>query len=167
MNYNYIFYDAYGQILSIYAGAEPQKQTVEGSIGYALINDNFISIEDTYYNTADKTFAAKTATDLNIPSKVDVNASVSFTVPADCYVTVNNDKHTSGTVTIDTSEVSGFRITVRGKLKYEQYITILSYSQKRAAEYPSIIDQLDELYHNGIDGWKAKIKEVKDKYPKS
>mgnify|MGYP001286046838 FL=1 len=40
------------------------------------------------------------------------------------------------------------------------------YQYKRAAEYPSIVDQLDDLYHNGIDGWKTTIKAVKDKYPK-
>jgi len=27
--------------------------------------------------------------------------------------------------------------------------------------------QLDDIYHNGIDGWKASIKAIKDKYPKS
>ena len=40
------------------------------------------------------------------------------------------------------------------------------YSRKRADEYPSIKDQLDDIYHNGIDAWKVKIKAVKDKYPK-
>jgi len=40
------------------------------------------------------------------------------------------------------------------------------YQRNRAAEYPSVIDQLDDIYHNGIDGWKATIKETKDKYPK-
>jgi hypothetical protein len=32
--------------------------------------------------------------------------------------------------------------------------------------YPSIGDQLDDIYHNGIDGWKATIKAVKDANPK-
>ncbi len=41
-----------------------------------------------------------------------------------------------------------------------------SYKDKRAAEYPSVVDQLDLIYHSGIDAWKAKIKETKDKYPK-
>ena len=41
-----------------------------------------------------------------------------------------------------------------------------SYKSKRRAEYPSIADQLDDIYHNGIDGWKATIKAVKDKYTK-
>ena len=36
----------------------------------------------------------------------------------------------------------------------------------RKAEYPSWEDQLDNIYHNGIDAWKATIKVTKDKYPK-
>ena len=40
------------------------------------------------------------------------------------------------------------------------------YQRDRAAEYPAIEDQLDDIYHNGIDGWKATIKVTKDKYPK-
>jgi len=45
--------------------------------------------------------------------------------------------------------------------------TAKTYARNRAAEYPSIEDQLDEIYHNGIDAWKTKIKETKDKYPKA
>lgn len=41
-----------------------------------------------------------------------------------------------------------------------------AYQRNRAVEYPSVIEQLDDIYHNGIDGWKATIKETKDKYPK-
>ena len=40
------------------------------------------------------------------------------------------------------------------------------YQRKREEEYPSIKDQLDDIYHNGIDGWKETIKAVKEKYPK-
>ena len=42
-----------------------------------------------------------------------------------------------------------------------------SYKSKRIAEYPDYATQLDDIYHNGIDGWKATIKAIKDKYPKS
>ena len=42
-----------------------------------------------------------------------------------------------------------------------------SYKSNRRKEYPSIADQLDDIYHNGIDGWKATIKTTKDKYSKS
>jgi len=41
-----------------------------------------------------------------------------------------------------------------------------AYQRTRATEYPSIADQLDDIYHNGIDAWKATIKTTKDKYPK-
>jgi len=40
------------------------------------------------------------------------------------------------------------------------------YQRDRAAEYPSIKDQLDKIYHEGIDEWKKVIKATKDKYPK-
>ncbi len=40
------------------------------------------------------------------------------------------------------------------------------YQRDRAVEYPSIPDQLDDIFHNGLDGWKATIQETKDKYPK-
>jgi len=46
-------------------------------------------------------------------------------------------------------------------------IANMTYADKRKAEYPSIADQLDDIYHNGIDGWKGTIKAIKDKYPKS
>ena len=37
----------------------------------------------------------------------------------------------------------------------------------RKKSYPTWQDQLDNIYHNGIVGWKATIKTTKDKYPKS
>lgn len=39
--------------------------------------------------------------------------------------------------------------------------------EPRRKEYPSIADQLDTIYHDGLDAWKAQIKAVKDKYPKA
>ena len=55
------------------------------------------------------------------------------------------------------------------KIKISELQTIYDanqYQRDRAKEYPSIVDQLDDIYHNGIDGWKATIKTTKDKYPK-
>lgn len=40
------------------------------------------------------------------------------------------------------------------------------YKFDRAAAYPSIADQLDDIYHNGIDAWKANILAVKQAHPK-
>jgi len=36
----------------------------------------------------------------------------------------------------------------------------------RLSEYPSMGDQMDSIYHNGIDAWKAEIEVIKVKYPK-
>ena len=41
-----------------------------------------------------------------------------------------------------------------------------AYKYQRAAEYPSVTEQLDTLYHGGYDAWKAEIQAVKNKYPK-
>ena len=41
-----------------------------------------------------------------------------------------------------------------------------SYKSQRKAEYPSIEDQLDTIYHSGVAGWKTTIKAIKNKYPK-
>ena len=41
------------------------------------------------------------------------------------------------------------------------------YSEKRRREYAPIPDQLDYIYHHGIDKWKADmVLPVKNKYPK-
>ena len=42
----------------------------------------------------------------------------------------------------------------------------LTYADLRAQAYPPIAEQLDDIFHNGLDGWKATIQAVKDKYPK-
>ena len=45
-------------------------------------------------------------------------------------------------------------------------IALIEVQENRRKEYPSTADQLDDLYNNGLDGWKATIKATKDKYPK-
>ena len=47
----------------------------------------------------------------------------------------------------------------------EEALNVILSNRRNA--YPAIVDQLDDIYHNGIDGWKATIKVTKDKYPKS
>ena len=41
-----------------------------------------------------------------------------------------------------------------------------TYQEQRAASYPSMADQLDLLYHGGVDAWKAAITAVKEEFPK-
>ena len=40
------------------------------------------------------------------------------------------------------------------------------YKYQRASAYPSLPDQLDQIYHEGVDAWKATIAAVKMQYPK-
>jgi hypothetical protein len=63
-------------------------------------------------------------------------------------------------VTLEQSKIDTARTTLNAEY------AALEYSRNRAAEYPSIEDQLDDIYHNGVAGWKTTIKAIKDKYPK-
>ena len=52
--------------------------------------------------------------------------------------------------------------------KYDELIEAWNnsqYQRDRALAFDPIPEQFDQIYHD-IDGWKAKIKAVKDKYPK-
>ena len=46
-------------------------------------------------------------------------------------------------------------------------VTTVDYTDARKSEYPPLEDQLDKIYHSGIDAWKIDINAIKDKYPKS
>jgi rhodanese-related sulfurtransferase len=48
----------------------------------------------------------------------------------------------------------------------QAYIAANAYKGQRAAAYPSIPDQLDLLYHGGMEAWKAAITAVKEEFPK-
>ena len=71
-------------------------------------------------------------------------------------------------------------VTIRGDVAYDANEQVVSYDlsaaealvaanaykEQRALAYPSIADQLDKIYHEGIDAWKAQIAAVKNQYPK-
>ena len=50
------------------------------------------------------------------------------------------------------------------ELAYQEEVN--EYQRQRAAEYPSYPDQFDQIFHEGIDPWKATILDVKRRYPK-
>jgi hypothetical protein len=54
-----------------------------------------------------------------------------------------------------------------GEQKIQDEYDNASYDVKRSREYAPISDQLDYIYHNGIEKWKADmVLPVKEKYPK-
>ena len=61
-------------------------------------------------------------------------------------------------VSIDEVKVSQEIETLNAKFKSTQY--------QRDRIYPSIEQQLDEIFHKGLDEWKKTIQAVKDKHPK-
>ena len=87
--------------------------------------------------------------------KINPNAEVSVS---------GNDINTivweNGTTPISKADIEAKMIEVQADYDAKEY------QRSRAAEYPSIVDQLDDIYNNGIDAWKATIKITKDKYPK-
>ena len=63
-------------------------------------------------------------------------------------------------VTLDSAKVTAARKAI------DDAYAAVEYQRQRRAEYPSWEDQMDKIYHSGLDAWKADIKAIKDKYPK-
>ena len=89
-------------------------------------------------------------------TEAEYNSNVDFVSGADA----NGTAIFSDTKPYTWSEVSAEKALLQTEYDNNEY------QRKRASEYPSIADQLDDIYHNGIDGWKSTIKATKDKYPK-
>ena len=68
-------------------------------------------------------------------------------------------------LTTECEADSGGIVARREKTKTEIEAS-LSYANKRSAAYPSIEDQLDKIFHDGLDAWKSQIQAVKDANPK-
>ena len=54
-----------------------------------------------------------------------------------------------------------------GIVEGADYVGVVSYTDARREEYPPLEEQLDKIYHSGVNAWKADIKAIKDKYPKT
>ena len=69
---------------------------------------------------------------------------------------------------MDDMENEGQTIRMEGFLTATEFLERYNadYISKRINEYPLIEDQLDKIFHSGIDAWKSDIQAIKDKYPK-
>ena len=85
-------------------------------------------------------------------------------IKPDAYCTSTFDENGVETVTYEDGVTPIDESLVDAKVKELQ--AIQDYQSKRKSEYPKIEEQLDKIYHSGIDAWKADIKAIKDKYPK-
>jgi len=87
-----------------------------------------------------------------------INPSAEFQYSGNDFSTL---EWLNGTTPISQADIE----TKQAELKAEY--DVKQYQRNRKKEYPSWQDQLDDIYHNGVDGWKTTIKVTKDKYPKS
>ena len=84
-------------------------------------------------------------------------------IKSDAQVTVDNDS-VDGITWIDGNPTGITNDAILAK--QSELTTANAHIDPRVKEYPSIREQLDDIYHNGIDGWKETIKTVKNKYLK-
>jgi len=91
--------------------------------------------------------------DINISARVEAISGLATI--ADAEFTLENGEITRWTKGDEPTEE-----------EIQSKIDSVAYARNRQAEYPAIAEQLDEIFHNGIDSWKAVIKVTKDKYPK-
>jgi biopolymer transport protein ExbD len=92
-----------------------------------------------------------------IEAILKINPNAQVTVNAN---DINQITWLNGTTPISKADIEAKMVEVQADYDANQY------QRDRAVEYPSMADQLDDIYHNGIDAWKATIKTTKDKYPK-
>ena len=94
-------------------------------------------------------------------------ATAILAIKSDAQVSVNAEDinqitwHDGNPTNITNQQILDKQVELKADYDAKQY------QRDRAKEYPSIVDQLDDIYHNGINAWKATIKVTKDKYPKS
>ena len=95
----------------------------------------------------------------------DINDSASF---INCYNVVTGTNNGNNVESSDKSliPVTWDQITAKdAELKSDA--SKVAYKQQRLEEYPNFGEQLDYIYHHGIDKWKTDIVDpVKTKYPK-
>jgi len=67
----------------------------------------------------------------------------------------------------DPLDSKNLPVTWQDILDHYEGVQIDTYRENRRSEYPSLEEQLDYIYHNGIDAWKTNIIDpIKEKYPK-
>jgi len=90
---------------------------------------------------------------------MDIGKAILKINPNAIYIVRGND--------IDTCEIEWLEETTPiSKNNIKNKMLEMAYIEKRVKEYPPMADQLDDIFHNGIDSWKANIQIIKDKYPK-
>ena len=97
--------------------------------------------------------------------KIDISSTI-LEIKSDAQVSIEDNDitkiiwHDENPTNITNAQILAKQIELQTDYDAKQY------QRDRAKEYPLMADQLDDIFHNGIDGWKETIKATKDKYPK-
>ena len=83
----------------------------------------------------------------------------------DAQVTCNEEDYDqitwlNGTAVISKADIVAKQAELKADYDAKEY------QRKRKADYPTWQQQMDILYHSGVEGLKTELKKTKDKYPK-
>jgi len=95
---------------------------------------------------------------------VDLSTAI-LAINSEAQFSINDKDINQITWYNDTTPISASDIEAKQTELQAEY-DAKQYQRDRELQYPSIADQLDDIFHNGIDSWKANIQIIKDKYPK-
>ena len=69
---------------------------------------------------------------------------------------------------MDTEQTQPTQEEIVQKIAEIEYTEeVEAYKEVRAKAYPVMSEQLDKIFHEGIDAWKAEIQAIKDAHPKA
>ena len=89
--------------------------------------------------------------------------------PAGTGIRIDGDceKDLSGVILGDGSTLKfSFNDVLKKKKELQDDYDSKQYQRDRAVSFPPLAEQMDILYHGGVDALKAELKKTKDKYPK-
>ena len=99
-------------------------------------------------------------------------ATAILAIKSDAQVSINSEDieqitwHDGNPTNITNEQILAKQTELQAEYDAKQYQRDRT-KRPEDGGYPSIGDQLDDIYHNGIDGWKVTIKAIKDANPKS
>jgi len=94
--------------------------------------------------------------------KIDICSAI-LSIKNNAQVSVSGDDIN----TLEWYDNNPTKITNKQILDKQKELQVLEdvYDNRRK-EYGTIVSQLDEIYHSGLDSWKARLSNIKAKYPK-
>lgn len=149
------FFNQYGDCINIISGAHDLDGGVEVPPGTLP--------ESIWLNSDTGEVQSREPCPVEFKSAYSVGEEIDFTTPNGSVALVHGEKVT-GVRAFDAPQ--RLALEVVGKFYLSQRIEIRSYAEERRAAYPSIADQLDKIYHEGVDAWRADIQAVKEQFPK-